>query len=266
LGAALNATRLSFGTVCAPGQRYHPAIIAQASATLAQMFPGRFWLAVGSGEALNEQITGQPWPAKDERNARLKECVDLIRALWAGETVNHRGLVHVVEARLYTRPEKPPLVIGAALTPETARWMGPWADGLVTAGRNSDDHRRIIEAFREAGGDGKPLFLQDAISFAATEDEARRQAHREWRHCALDGDQIADLARPSDFEAETRQVTLDEVASGLRVSADIQRHIAWLHDDMEAGFEVVYLHQIARDMDRFFDVFAAQVLAEFPST
>lgn len=263
LGAALTATNLSFGTVCAPGQRYHPAIVAQASATLAQMFPGRFWLAVGSGEAINEQITGGRWPRKDERNARLKECVDVIRALWAGETVNHRSLVQVVNAKLYSRPDKPPLLIGAALTPETARWMGPWADGLITAGRNSHDHRRIIDAFREAGGDGKPLFLQSAISFAATDEEARRQAHREWRHCALEGDQIADLATPSAFEAATRHVASEEVSGRLRVSADPSRHIAWFHEDRETGFDAVYVHQIARQFDRFFEALAPRVVAEF---
>jgi coenzyme F420-dependent glucose-6-phosphate dehydrogenase len=263
LGAALTATNLSFGTVCAPGQRYHPAIVAQASSTLAQMFPGRFWLAVGSGEALNENITGDPWPTKDERTARLKECVDVIRALWAGETVNHSGLVHVVDAALYSRPDKPPLLIGAALTPETARWMGSWADGLITAGRDPKDHRRIVEAFREAGGDGKPLFLQSAISFAATDEEARRQAHREWRHCTLDGDQIANLATPRAFEAATGKVSMDDVAARLRVSADVQRHIAWLREDVETGFDVVYVHQIARNVERFIETFGSEVLLNF---
>ena len=120
----MQATSLPFRIVCAPGQRYHPAIIAQAAATLAQMFPNRFWLTVGSGQALNEHITGEKWLVKSDRNARLKECVDIIRALWVGETVTHRGLVCVEEAKLYTRAEKPPLIIGAAITAETARWVG----------------------------------------------------------------------------------------------------------------------------------------------
>src|SRR5687767_3285197 len=99
LGAAMQATDVPFGVVNAPGYRYHPVIIAQAAATLAEMFPGRFWLAVGSGENVNEHITGQPWPPKHTRNDRLKECVDVMRALWAGEMVNHRGLVQVVDAK-----------------------------------------------------------------------------------------------------------------------------------------------------------------------
>ncbi len=110
LGAAMQATpTLSYRVVCAPGQRYHPAIIAQAAATLAEMFPNRFWLTVGSGQALNEHITGDKWPTKSDRNTRLKECVDIIRALWAGETVTHRGSVCVEDAKLYTRPEILPL-------------------------------------------------------------------------------------------------------------------------------------------------------------
>src|SRR3712207_1221955 len=98
LGAALEATRLPFGVVTAPGWRYHPAVLAQAGATLAEMYPGRFWMALGSGEAINEAITGLPWPEKAERNARLEECAAVMRALLAGETVTHRGRVTVVEA------------------------------------------------------------------------------------------------------------------------------------------------------------------------
>jgi coenzyme F420-dependent glucose-6-phosphate dehydrogenase len=116
LGAAMQATALPFSVVCAPGQRYHPVLIAQAAATLAEMFPGRFRLALGSGEALNERVIGDAWPPKAERNARLVECVQVIRALWAGETVTHDGRVRVETARLYTRPAVPPAILGAAIT------------------------------------------------------------------------------------------------------------------------------------------------------
>ena len=124
LGAALAQTSLPFGVVNAPGQRYHPAIIAQAAATLSELFPGRFWLALGSGEASNEHITGDRWPAKEERRARLGEAVAVIRALLAGETVSRDGLVKVDRARLWTLPEEPPKLIGAAISPETAAWVG----------------------------------------------------------------------------------------------------------------------------------------------
>src|SRR5688572_10877925 len=109
LGAALQATRLPFGVVTAPGQRYHPAVAAQAMATLAEMFPGRFWAALGSGEAVNEHVTGDRWPDKPTRDARLLECVAVIRALLAGEEVTHRGLVTVDRARVWDVPEVPPM-------------------------------------------------------------------------------------------------------------------------------------------------------------
>jgi G6PDH family F420-dependent oxidoreductase len=102
LGAAMQVTSLPFNLVCAPGQRYHPVIIAQAAATLADLFPGRFQLALGSGEARNERVLGKPWPPKAERHAHLLECVHIIRALWAGETVTHEGRVRVAEGKLYT--------------------------------------------------------------------------------------------------------------------------------------------------------------------
>src|SRR5918997_3009548 len=170
LGAALQATLLSFGTVNAPGDRYHPAIIAQAVATLAEMFPERFWLAIGSGEALNEAITGARWPTKPERNERLKECADVMRALWRGDTVTHRGRVHVQEARLYTLPATPPPLFGAALTPETAEFVGGWADGLATLGGPRETVQKNVDAFRRGGGEGKPVYVQPGLSWARTEE------------------------------------------------------------------------------------------------
>ncbi|GAB3844500.1 hypothetical protein GCM10029963_21280 [Micromonospora andamanensis] len=151
LGSALQATGLSFGVVNAPGQRYHPAIIAQAIGTLAAMYPGRFWAALGSGEAANEHITGDVWPRKDVRNARLRECVDVIRALLAGEEVSHDGLVRVDRAKLWSRPEQPPALVGAAVSVATARWCAEWADGLITVNAPTDHLRRMIDAYRGAG-------------------------------------------------------------------------------------------------------------------
>jgi G6PDH family F420-dependent oxidoreductase len=132
LGAALASTGLPFGAVNAPGQRYHPAIVAQAIATLDAMFPGRFWVALGSGEAINEHITGDRWPRKAERDVRLRECVEIIRALLAGEEVTHQGRVSVDRARLWTLPERMPQLIAPAVTVATARAAADWADGLVT--------------------------------------------------------------------------------------------------------------------------------------
>jgi probable non-F420 flavinoid oxidoreductase len=266
LGSALEATTLPFGVVCAPGQRYHPAIIAQAVSTLLEMYPGRFWIAVGSGEALNESITGEPWPAKPQRNERLRECVDIMRALWRGDTVTRRGLVKVQNATLYTRPAEPPLVIGAAMSPETAGWMGSWADGLITAGSKHDDVRKIIEAFCEAGGDGKPILLQAAVSYGANDRDAERAAYRHWRHSALELSQLADLPSPRAFDVASAYATPEDVASGLRCSADIKRHIEWIQGDFELGLTSVYVHNVGGNMEQFIDVFSEHILPVFQTS
>src|ERR671916_168193 len=154
LGAALQATSLPFGVVNAPGQRYHPAIIAQAIGTLGAMYPGRFWAALGSGEASNEHITGDGWPRKDVRNRRLEECVDVIRALLRGEEVSHDGLVRVDRARIWTMPDEPPLLLAAAVSAETAAWAADWADGIITIHQPADALRSLLGAYRDAGGRG----------------------------------------------------------------------------------------------------------------
>lgn len=260
LGAALQATSLSFGTVCAPGDRYHPAVIAQAAATLGCMFPDRFWFAVGSGEALNEHITGAPWPEKKERNARLRECVDIMRALWAGETVTHRGRVTVHEATLYSRPTTPPRIFGAALSEETARWAGSWADGLITVAKKPDELRRLVDAFRDGGGDAKPLYLQVALAYASTEEEAADIAHREWRQAGLTPKELADLRTPREFDDACRRVTRPEICKALRVSSDLSQHRDWLAADLELGFDTLMLHHVGRDQRVFIDAFARDVL------
>jgi probable non-F420 flavinoid oxidoreductase len=263
LGAALQATSMSFGTVCAPGQRYHPAVIAQAAATLAEMYPQRFWLAIGSGEALNEAITGQAWPAKSDRNARLRECADIMRALWAGDTVTTAGRVPTRSARLFTRPAEPPLLIGAALTPETARWMGGWVDGLITVAGPRDSMRQVIDAFREGGGGEKPLWLQVALAYARTEEHATRAAHDQWRHCVVPLQQLSDLTTPQEFDAACEAAHPENVAEKVRASADISRHVEWLQQDLALGYDRVFLHNVVREeQERFIDACAEHLLPQ----
>jgi probable non-F420 flavinoid oxidoreductase len=259
LGAALAATRLPFGIVNAPGQRYHPAIIAQAAATLTEMFPGRVWVALGSGEASNEHITGDPWPPKEERNARLLECVEVMRALLNGEEVTHRGRVVVDRARLWTRPAEPPELLGAAVSVATARWAGSWADGLATVNAPADHLRAMIDAYRSAGGRGR-LVLQVHMSWAPTDDEALRIACDQWRTNVFDPPVCWDLETVAEFDERARSVGAREVREKVLVSADLEQHVAWLRELAGLGFDDIALHHVGQELDPFIDAFGEHVL------
>jgi len=262
LGAALEATSLPFGIVNAPGQRYHPAIIAQAAATLCELFPGRLWVALGTGEASNEHITGERWPAKAERTARLRECVDVMRALFAGEVVDHDGHVRVDRARLWTLPDEPPKLVGAAVSKETARWCGEWADGLVTINQPRETLERVVAAFRDGGGDGKPVHLQVHLSWAETEEEALRIAHDQWRTNVFGPPLAWDLVTVEQFDMAAKHVRPEDVREAVLVSADLGRHAAWLAELAELGFGEIHLHHVGQDLGPFIQAFGERVLPE----
>lgn len=262
LGSALQATTLTMGTVCAPGQRYHPAIIAQAAATLAEMHPDRFWVALGSGQALNEHITGERWPTKPERNERLLESVEVIRALWQGQTVNHRGHFVVENAKLYTRPLTPPSIAGAAITAETAAWLGGWADALITIAQPTEVLKEVVDAFRSGGGTGKPMLLQAQLSYAPTDQEALQAAHEQWRTNIFDSPVLAELRLPQDFTAAAEFVRPEDMSESVLVGADPAAHLDRIQELAELGFEEIYLHNVHRDQETFIRDFGSQVLPE----
>jgi len=260
LGAAMQATSLPFGVVNAPGQRYHPAIIAQAAATLALLFPERFWIAIGSGQLLNEHITGERWPAKAERNERLREAAGVMRRLWAGETVTHDGRVTVSEAKLWSRPERAPLLVGAAVTPPTAALVAGWADALITVSQPDEQLDAVIDAFRANGGEGKPMYLQAHLAWAPTEAEARGAAFAQWRQNTLPNSVMTDLAHPSQISDAASHVTAGALDGAVRISSDLGRHVEWLRRDAARGFEALYLHEVGLDQERFIETFGRQVL------
>lgn len=260
LGAVMQASTLPFGMISAPGYRYHPAILAQAAATIAEMFPDRLWLALGSGEAINEAITGLPWPEKAERNARLLECVDVIRALFAGETVTHRGKLQVIEARLYTLPAKTPPLFGAAVSVETAAWVGQWADGLLTTGGDIAGVKKVIRAFRDNGGEGKPVHVQHALSWAQTEAEAVQQAIDQWGPVVAGGNVNWALTQPDDFDTIGALANEDIIRKCVAVSADLGLHRQWIGDLQNLGVTAVHLHCVGRNQSEFIDAFGKSVL------
>ena len=265
LGAAMQATSLPFGVVTAPGQRYHPAIIAQAIATLGELFPGRLWVALGSGEASNEHVTGDRWPDKPTRNRRLIECVGVIRSLLAGEEVSHDGLVRVDRAKLWTLPKEPPPMFAAALSPETAAEMAAWADGLATVHQPPRELGRIIDAFRSNGGEGKPVYVQVHLAWAGDDDTALRIAHQQWRTNVLPAPLLADVELTEQFELAATYVRPEDVGSAIIVSSDPSHYVARLRETVELGVDGLFLHHVGKDHGPFIDAFAEKVLPELQS-
>jgi probable non-F420 flavinoid oxidoreductase len=260
LGAALATTQLPFGVVNAPGGRYHPAIVAQAAASLCQMFPGRLWVALGTGEASNEHITGERWPAKAERNARLLECVEVMRALFAGEVVDHSGLVRVDRARLWTLPPEPPPLMGPAVSEETAAWVGGWADGLVTVNQPREKLERMIAAFREGGGEDKRMAVQVHLSWAGDDAAARELAHDQWRTNVFPPPLCWDLETVEQFDLAARHVRVEDLEQTVVISSDFERHLEVLRELAQLGFEEIHLHHVGQDLHPFIDAFGENVL------
>jgi probable non-F420 flavinoid oxidoreductase len=263
LGAAMQATKMPFGVVCSPGQRNHPAIVAQAAATLSEMFPGRFHVSLGSGEALNERITGEIWPIKSERNARLLESADVIRELFTGKMVTHHGRVTVECARLYTLPKELPLLYGAAVTEETAEWVGSWADGLTTIHKPLAELEQTVKAFRRGGGEGKPMIVKVQLSYARDEQAAIDGAYDQWRTNIFQGTVLGDLHKVEQFDALGEFVTIDKLKEMVNISSDPKVHADLIRSYIDLGFDTVILHNVNRDQETFIGDFGEKVLPQF---
>jgi len=260
LGSALQATSLPFGVVNAPGQRYHPAIIAQATATLSEMYPDRFWVALGSGQLLNEAITGDKWPVKSVRNERLKESAEIIRRLWAGETVTYHGHVNVEEAKLYTRPENPPSMIGAAITAQTAEWIGTWADGLITVGKPPDILDKIIKAFHRGGGKRKPIYIKLEVSYDRDEEKALKGAYDQWKANIFDSNVLTDLKSPKHFDNASEFIELEIMYDKVNISTNLNEYVELLNEYIDLGVDHIYIHNVNLNQKLFIEDFGQKVL------
>jgi coenzyme F420-dependent glucose-6-phosphate dehydrogenase len=259
LGAIAQATsELEVGTgVTAPIQRIHPAIVAQAAATAASLMPGRFFLGLGSGERLNEHVTGQHWPSAGARREMLEEAVEVIRALFEGKLVNHRGPHFTVEgARLYTLPDELPPIHLAASGKRSAALAGRIADGLIGV-VPSPDH---VDAFEANGGRGKPRLAQVHVCVDEDEAAARRTALRYWPQGAIEGTALAELPRPEEFEQLAALVTEDQVADVVVCGIDVDRHLEAIAEFATAGFDTVYVHGVGPDQETFLRFYRDEVL------
>jgi coenzyme F420-dependent glucose-6-phosphate dehydrogenase len=262
LGAALQRTRrLSFSGITVPGGwRYHPTLVAQAIATLGEMFPGRLpWMALGSGEAINEHVVGAGWPEKADRDARLEESAGVIRRLLHGERVTSQGRLSVIDAKVWSRPVRATQLVGAAMSEATAHGVARWAEGLLTTSRSLEDLRRFVTAYRNAGGSGD-LHLKVDLSWAPSEEEALRNAHEQWRFLQPGREAAENLRTPEDFENASRNVTPEQMREVVLISADPDAHVEWLRERAALGFRTLDLHNVGRNQREFIEVFARRVL------
>jgi probable non-F420 flavinoid oxidoreductase len=253
LGAALQATSLPFSVVCAPGQRYHPAIVAQAIATLGELFPGRFHAELGSGEAINEMITGTGWPAKAERNERLLKCAAIIKDLLQGQTVMYSGPAHTAHLKLYTLPEKAPALFCAAITDKTSAWAGTWADGLLTIADGIEAVKKRIQLFREAAASEKPVYVQLAFSYDRSKSEALEGAWEQWKTNMLPRDKLADLYTPGQFEAATKHITRKDVAEKINIFTNTGELQQLIEAYITLGVARIFLHNINLKQEQFIE-------------
>lgn len=263
LGAAMRGSDLEFGVVNAPGQRYHPAIIAQAVATLDEMFPDRFWLCAGSGEAINENITGDPWPSKDIRNQRLKESVEMMRELWTGNYITRHGLVSVENAKLFTKPRVIPPVFGAALTEKTAAWVSSWADGLITISKPLEELKKAVMAFRGMDQNRKPMALKVQISYDTTYDRALDGAYEQWRNNIFPSKLTSALFTPSQFDAMGEKVHREDMKDFVVIANDPGTFIEKIKAYANLGFERIIIHNVNNSQEDFIDFFGGEVLPVF---
>jgi G6PDH family F420-dependent oxidoreductase len=262
LGGIAQATeRLRIGTgVTCPTIRIHPAIIAQAAATVAAMMPGRFFLGVGTGENLNEHILGDHWPPFDVRAEQLEEAVEVIRLLWQGGQQSHHGLHYTVEnARLYTLPDELPPIMVAAAGPKAADLAGRIGDGLITTSPDS----KVRERFEAAGGTGKPGYGQMTVCWARDEATARKTALEIWPNAGLSGELSQELPTPAHFQQAVKLVTEEVIAESVICGPDARRHIEKIQKFIDAGYDHIYIHQVGPDQEGFLDFYRREVLPRF---
>jgi probable non-F420 flavinoid oxidoreductase len=267
LGSALQATKqIKFGSIAIPcGWRYHPVIVAQAAATLAQMHPGRFeWIAVGSGEALNEKVVSPDWPEKRERNERLKEGIEIIRRLWNNEEVTKvDGYHYTNSARIWSLPLIPPVVLGAAIGPQTAAYLADIVDGLVTVYQPEAVLKEMIRPFRAGNNGSKKLYVQIHISWHVDEEQARRNAFDQWRSNLVPPVLGENLASPESFRKIGDRLSIDSLEGQVFTGSSPGYFIELIDGCFRLGFDGVVVHNTGRNQEAFLHFFGEKVLPYF---
>lgn len=266
IGALSQACDLPIMTaVTCPTVRIHPAVVAQAAATSAVLTRGNvgrsptthgFRLGVGTGEALNESILGGAWPNADVRRDMLAEAIDVMRRLWTGKVVNHRGTHYTVQnARLYTVPDEPVPVYISGFGPVSTRFAGEVGDGFVT----TRPDRRTINLFREVGP-GKPVTVNSKACVAASVEEAEKIAYETWPTTGLPGELNQVLPTPAHVEQAVSLVQPEQVTSTIPCGPDPARHIEAMRQYQDAGADEIYVAPIGPHYRQMINLYTREVI------
>ncbi len=260
IAAATESLDVLTGVTC-PTFRTHPVIVAHAAATTALLFGGRFSLGVGSGEALNEHVLGHRWPPPEIRLAMLEEAVEVIRAMWSGETVDHRGEFYRVEnARLFDPPDSPlPMVISGfgRRSVELAARLG---DGFFGHGTASE----LVESYCSAGGTG-PHYAQIDLCFGPDHEACAKTVHQVWPNHAIPGQLSQDLPTWTHFEQAAELVSVPAAIEGIPCGPDVEAIVSLARQYADAGYDHIYFHQIGPDQDGFLDLWRGELAEELRS-
>lgn len=255
IAAAVPNAHVTTAVTC-PTVRIHPAIVAHAAATSATLLDGRFVLGVGSGEALNEHVLGDPWLGIEQRLGMLEESVEIMRLLWDGGNVSYDGQHYVVDrARLYSLPAQPPPVFMSAFGPNATEVAGRIADGWV----NVSPEAEFLNAYRDAGGRG-PAQGGMKICWGPDEQACVDTVHRLWPNEALGGELSQVLPMPAHYEAACEPVTKEMVAEQVSCGPDPEKHVAKIKAFLDAGYDEVYVNQIGDDQEGFVAFLKDEVL------
>ncbi|MDG4804178.1 TIGR03557 family F420-dependent LLM class oxidoreductase [Micromonospora sp. WMMD980] len=256
IAAKTDRIGLATGVTC-PTVRYHPAIIAQAAATLAIVSDGRFTLGVGAGERLNEHVVGQGFPSVRGRHERLREALEIIRLLWRGGYRSYEGKhLQLEDARVFDLPDELPVIAVAASGPVSAGIAAEYGDGLFA----TEPKPELVEAYRKGGGDG-PRYAEVPVAWAADEQQAVRAAWETSRWAVTGWRVMSELPNPVNFEAASRTVTEDDIRQQFAVGPDPETHVAAVRTYVDAGFDHLVLQNAGPDPDGFLD-FYRDTLAE----
>jgi F420-dependent hydroxymycolic acid dehydrogenase len=266
LGQRTERIRMGTGVTC-PTYRYHPSVVAHAFASLGVLYPGRIFLGVGSGEALNEEAATGEWGDYDERAERFEEAVQLIRKLWTGQIVDHKGKHYRVKGlKLYDLPGTPVPLYMAAAGPKSLHLVGEHADGLITDAETAikpETHKALAEGMRKAKREPANFSIHAELFVYVGDKQQAEPVAKKWRFLPKAWTDYVDVPDPREIDRRAqKEVPLDDVLKMMVVSPDPAQHVAKLQELIAGGVTHIYVHAGNEDQHHALNFYRDNVLPQ----